>query len=86
MCVGIVLMFVDCILTMPRIAQVDPGRRTPSRGGSITKRPPWGLYSHHIRSHNIDDPLDTGQYIQQKCIRFDHMICRCTNNIGEVIG
>jgi hypothetical protein len=29
-------MCVDCVLASPRIAQVDPGRRTPPRGGSIT--------------------------------------------------
>jgi hypothetical protein len=29
-------MCVDCFLTSPRIAQADPGRRTPPRGGSVT--------------------------------------------------
>jgi hypothetical protein len=33
--VGIVLLCVDCVLTLPRIAQADPGRRTPPQGGSI---------------------------------------------------
>jgi hypothetical protein len=28
-------MRVDCVLASPRIAQADPGRRTPPRGGSI---------------------------------------------------
>jgi hypothetical protein len=26
----------DCILASPRIAQADPGRRTPPRGHSVT--------------------------------------------------
>jgi hypothetical protein len=34
--VGIVLMCVDCVLSSPKIAQADPGRRTPPRGGSVT--------------------------------------------------
>jgi hypothetical protein len=29
-------MCVDCVLASPRIAQADPGRQTPPRGGSIT--------------------------------------------------
>jgi hypothetical protein len=29
-------MCVDCVLTSPSIAQADPGRRTPPRGGSVT--------------------------------------------------
>jgi hypothetical protein len=29
-------MCVDCVLASLRIAQVDPGRRTPPRGGSVT--------------------------------------------------
>jgi hypothetical protein len=29
-------MCVDCILTSPRIAQVDPGQQTTPRGGSVT--------------------------------------------------
>ncbi len=36
MYVGIVLMCVDCVLAALRIAQADPGRRSPPRGGSIT--------------------------------------------------
>jgi hypothetical protein len=51
-----------------------------------TSEPLRGLYSHHTRSHYIDDPLDTGLYIQQDNIRFYHMICKCTNNKKEVIG
>jgi hypothetical protein len=50
------------------------------------KRPPMSLYSHHTRSHCIDDPPDTEPHIQQDNIRFYHMICKCTNNIREVIG
>jgi hypothetical protein len=49
-------------------------------------RPPKGLCSHHTGSHCIDDPPDTGPYIQQDNIRFYHMICKCTNNIREVFG
>jgi hypothetical protein len=45
-----------------------------------------GLYSHHNGSHCIDDPPDTGPYIQQDNIRFYHTICKCTNNIKVVIG
>jgi hypothetical protein len=45
-----------------------------------------GLYSRHTGSHCIDDPPDIGPYIQQYNIRFYHMICKCTNNIREVIG
>jgi hypothetical protein len=29
-------MCVDCVLTSPRITQVDPGDEPPSRGGSVT--------------------------------------------------
>jgi hypothetical protein len=29
-------MCVDCVLASPRIAQADPGRRTPPRGASVT--------------------------------------------------
>jgi hypothetical protein len=29
-------MCVDCVLALLRIAQADPGRRTPPRGGSVT--------------------------------------------------
>jgi hypothetical protein len=29
-------MCVDCVLALPRIAQADPSRRTPPRGGSVT--------------------------------------------------
>jgi hypothetical protein len=29
-------MCVDYVLTSPRIAQADPGQRTPPRGGSVT--------------------------------------------------
>jgi hypothetical protein len=32
---GIVLMCVDCVLASPGIAQADPRRRTPPRGGSV---------------------------------------------------
>jgi hypothetical protein len=49
-------------------------------------RPLMGLYSHHTGSHCIDDPLDTGTYIQQDNIQFYHTICKCTNSIREVIG
>jgi hypothetical protein len=49
-------------------------------------RPLRGLYSHHTRSHYIDDPLDMGPYIQQDNFRFYHTICKCTKNIREVIG
>jgi hypothetical protein len=49
-------------------------------------RPPKGLYGHHIGSHCIDDPPDMGPYIQQDNIQFYHTICKCTNNIREVIG
>jgi hypothetical protein len=28
-------MCIDCVLASPRIAQDDPGRRTPPRGGSV---------------------------------------------------
>jgi hypothetical protein len=38
MYVGIVLMCVDCVLASPRIAQADPGRRTPPQGGSVIGR------------------------------------------------
>jgi hypothetical protein len=31
----------------------------------IGKRPPRGLYSRYTGSHCIDDPPDTGPYIQQ---------------------
>jgi hypothetical protein len=29
-------MCVDCVLASPRIAQADPGQRTPPRGSSVT--------------------------------------------------
>jgi hypothetical protein len=29
-------MCVDCVLTSSRIAQADPGQRTPPRGRSVT--------------------------------------------------
>jgi hypothetical protein len=29
-------MCADCVLSSPRIAQADLGRRTPPRGGSVT--------------------------------------------------
>jgi hypothetical protein len=29
-------MCVDCVLASPRIAQANPGRWTPPRGGSVT--------------------------------------------------
>jgi hypothetical protein len=45
-----------------------------------------GLYSRHTGSHCIDDPPDMGPYIQQDNIQFYQMICKCTNNIKEVIG
>jgi hypothetical protein len=38
MYIGIVLMCIDCVLTSPRIAQADPGWRTPPRGGSVIKK------------------------------------------------
>jgi hypothetical protein len=44
------------------------------------------MYSHHTGCHYIDDPPDTGPYIQQDNIRLYHTICKCTNNIREVIG
>jgi hypothetical protein len=50
------------------------------------KSPLWGMYNCHTGSHCIDDPLDTGPYIQQGNIQFYHTICKCTNNIREVIG
>jgi hypothetical protein len=37
MFVGIVLMCVDYVLASPRLAQANPGRRTPHRGGSVTQ-------------------------------------------------
>jgi hypothetical protein len=40
------------------------------------ERPLRGLYSHRTWSHNIDDPRDTGSYIQQDNIRFYHTICK----------
>jgi hypothetical protein len=33
-------MCVDYVLASPRIAQADPGRRTPPRGGSVTGTKP----------------------------------------------
>jgi hypothetical protein len=36
MYIDIVLLCVDCVLASPRIAQADPGRRTPPRGHSVT--------------------------------------------------
>jgi hypothetical protein len=40
-------MCVDCVLASPRIAQADPGRRTPPQGGSITWRME-GFSTRHI--------------------------------------
>jgi hypothetical protein len=37
-------------------------------------------------SHCIDDPPNMGPYIQQDNIQFYHTVCKCTNNIREVIG
>jgi hypothetical protein len=34
----IVLLCVDCVLASPRIAQADPGWRTPPWGGSVTHK------------------------------------------------
>jgi hypothetical protein len=48
-------------------------------------RPSRGLYSRRTGSHYIDDPPDTGPYIQDN-IRFYHTICKCINDIREVIG
>jgi hypothetical protein len=45
-----------------------------------------GLYSHHTGSHCIDDPPDTGPYIQKDNIQFYHTICKYTYNIREMIG
>jgi hypothetical protein len=45
-----------------------------------------GLYSSRTGFHYIDDPTAVGPYIQQDNIRFYHTICKCTNNIREVIG
>jgi hypothetical protein len=33
---GTVLMCVDCVLTLPRIGQANPGRRIPPRGRYVT--------------------------------------------------
>jgi hypothetical protein len=49
-------------------------------------RPPRGLYSRHTEYHCIDDPPDMGLYIQHGNIRFYHTICKCINNIRDVIG
>jgi hypothetical protein len=49
-------------------------------------RPLRGLYNRHTGCYYIDDPPDMGPYIQQNNIRFYHTICKCTNNIREVIG
>jgi hypothetical protein len=73
-----------CIDNAPDTSSMDMSRTfccCTSQG-----RPPRGLYSHHIESHYIDDPPDTGPYIQQDNIRFYHTICKCTNNIREVTG
>jgi hypothetical protein len=36
MYIGIVLLCVDCVLTSLRIAEANPGQRTPPRGHSVT--------------------------------------------------
>jgi hypothetical protein len=42
-------MCVDCVLASPRIAQVDPGDESPSRGGSVTGTSV--MYLHFEDSH-----------------------------------
>jgi hypothetical protein len=46
MYIGIVLMCVDYVLALLRIVQADPGRWTPSRGGSVTVGHPQ--HPHHL--------------------------------------
>jgi hypothetical protein len=44
------IVSVDCVLVSPRIAQTDPGRRTPPRGGSVTGVSQYGLNHQESRS------------------------------------
>jgi hypothetical protein len=44
-------MCVDCILASPIIAQADPGRRTPPRGGTVTIHYQSKLDATHICSY-----------------------------------
>jgi hypothetical protein len=71
---------------------IDNAANTSSMAMSRTfryhhrERPLRGLYSRHTGSHCIDDPPNTGPYIQQDNIQFYNTICKCTKNIREVIG
>jgi hypothetical protein len=50
-------MCVDCVLASPRIAQVDPGDRTPFRGGSVTANSSlvliFYLFIHSVSIHML---------------------------------
>jgi hypothetical protein len=58
----------------------------PNTSSMAMSSPPRGLHSRHTGSHYIDDPPNMRLYIQQDNIRLYHTICKCTNNIREVIG
>jgi hypothetical protein len=59
-----------CIDNAPNTSSMAMSRTFHCR--TSQGRPSRGLYSHHTRSHCIDDPLDTGSYIQQDNIQFYH--------------
>jgi hypothetical protein len=50
----IVLMCVDCVRASLRVAQADPGRRTPPCGGSVTM---WPRIQTHL-GHPLLERLD----------------------------
>jgi hypothetical protein len=67
-----------CIDTTPNTSSMAMSRTF--RCCTSQERPPRCLHSRHTGSHYIDDPPDTGPYIQQHNIRFYPLICKCTNN------
>jgi hypothetical protein len=72
-----------CIDNAADISSSAMSRTFPCRHREMASE---GMHSRHIGSYYKDDPPDTGPYIQQDNIRFYHTICKCTNNITEVIG